>query len=126
MDDPSPESLEPLDPGTMGAELPDERVARNETVARRVNETIEDGRVNREGLVGFICECGQLGCNAVVELSLREYETVRAQPRQFAIVAGHDADFDREITRTSRYAIVAKQGRAGVIAESADPRAENT
>lgn len=124
MDDPSAEDLESLGPEAFGAEFADERVARNETVARRVNESIEDGRVNRDGLVGFICECGQLGCNAVVELSLREYESVRSQPRQFFIVAGHDAGFDHELSRTSRYAVVAKQGRAGVIAELTDPRGE--
>lgn len=103
--------------------LTDERVAYNETAARRVNEAIEEGRVERDGLSGFICECGQLGCNSVVELTLGEYEAVRSGSRQFLIVDGHEASFDSVILRWPRYAIVAKRGFAGAIAESTDPRA---
>lgn len=103
----------------------DERVAHNEVTARRVNEAIEEGRINREGIVGFVCECGQLGCNSVVELALREYESVRAEPRQFVVVSGHEADFEQVVRRTPDFAVVAKQGEAGEIAEQADPRAED-
>src|SRR5690349_15560238 len=49
--------------------LCEERVAHNEVVVRRVNEAIEEGLVNRTGTTGFVCECGQLGCNTVLELS---------------------------------------------------------
>ena len=42
----------------------DEQVALNETTFREVNEGIEAGRREREGLVPFVCECGEVGCNA--------------------------------------------------------------
>ena len=125
MGDPSPEQLDPLDAGALRGALPDDRVAHNETIARRVNEAIEDGRVSREGVGTFVCECGQLGCNAMLELSLQEYESLRSEARQFVVAAGHDADFDRAVSQNARYVVVVKQGRAGLIAELTDPRAED-
>jgi hypothetical protein len=124
VDDSFQERIDPATSGERGLDPPHERVARNETTARRVNEAIEAGRVTRDGLAGFLCECGRLGCNEVVELALGEYEAVRASARQFVIVDGHEADFDAVVSRTPRYAVVAKQGIAGTIAQQTDPRAE--
>ena len=112
--------------GGLGAPLPDELIARNETVARSVNEAIEAGRVTRDGPIAFVCECGQLGCNAVVELSLGAYETVRAHPRRFLLVAGHEAHFEEVVAGGGDYEVVVKHGAAGRIAEKTDPRAEGT
>jgi hypothetical protein len=125
MEESSHEQVSPVEPGELGASLCDERVARNETTARRINESIEEGRVERAGLTGFVCECGQLGCNSVVDLTLGEYERVRSGPRQFLIVDGHEANFDAVIERNARYAVVTKQGAAGRLAEATDPRAED-
>jgi hypothetical protein len=102
--------------------LPDERIAHNETVARSVNEAIEAGRVTRDGRAAFVCECGQLGCNAVVELTLQDYEAVRAHPRRFVLVAGHGAHFDEVIAEAGDHEVVVKHGVAGRIAEETDPR----
>lgn len=116
----------PVPPGVDGAGegLPDERIAHNETVARSVNEAIEAGRVTRDGPAGFLCECGQLGCNAVVELTLDAYERVRAHPRKFVLVPGHGAHFDEVVSDAGDYQVVVKQGAAGRKAEATDPRAE--
>jgi hypothetical protein len=124
MSDPAEEQIDPPESGSLDGLLPDERVAQNEVTARRVNEAIEEGLVNRDGRAGFICECGQLGCSAVVELTLREYEAVRVDGRQFVLVAGHEAAFDRVIQVRPGHSIVAKQGFAGAIADRTDPRAE--
>jgi hypothetical protein len=117
----------PIDPAAASAfgELPEERVAHNEVVARRVNEAIEAGLVNRDSPTGFLCECGQLGCNTVIDLCLSEYEVVRSKGRQFVLIAGHEARLDRVIHRTPAYAIVCKDGMAGDIAIASDPRAED-
>jgi hypothetical protein len=32
-----------------------------------------------------------LGCNQLVELSVREYEEIRAHPRRFVLVPGHES-----------------------------------
>jgi hypothetical protein len=123
MEESSHEQVGPVEPEDVGASLADERIADNEIVARRINESIEEGRVSRDGAAGFVCECGQLGCNAIVELTLGEYEQVRARPRRFLVVDGHGAGFDTVIDRRERYAIVAKLGAAGRKAEATDPRA---
>jgi hypothetical protein len=112
--------------GGPGAALPDERVAHNETVVRSINEAIEAGRVTRDGRCAFLCECGQLGCNAVIEMTLDEYEAVRADGRRFLLVAGHEAHFDKPLADVGDHRVVVKQGAAGRIAEQADPRAQDS
>jgi hypothetical protein len=100
----------------------EERVARNEAAFRKVNEAIEAGRRTRDGLVGFVCECARLGCNEIIELSLSEYEAVRADARRFAVRHGHETDAERVVETHKRYVVVLKRGRAGDIAEFTDPR----
>jgi hypothetical protein len=112
----------PVPPGGPGVPLPDERIAHNEAIARSVNEAIEAGRVTRDGPSPFVCECGQLGCNAVVEIPLGEYEAVRAHPRTFVLAAGHEAHVDEMVADGGDYHVVVKQGVAGQIAEETDPR----
>ena len=61
-------------------EQSERRLADNEAVFRNVNEGIVRGQwPGDEGQpVGFRCECARLGCNALVEISVREYERVRS------------------------------------------------
>jgi hypothetical protein len=102
---------------------PDEaRIARNEDAFRKVNEAIEQGRQTREGLVGFVCECGRLGCNEIIELTRPQYEAVRAHPRRFVVRHGHQAGVEQVVDTHERYLVVAKQGSAGDIAEYGDAR----
>lgn len=111
-----------VDDGHLHVDLKYEHVVRNQINARRINEAIEDGRITRDEDVSFICECGQLGCNAVIPLSLAAYECVRANPRQFLATVDHGARFDRLISWPTGYAIVIRDGRAGATAERTDPR----
>ena len=100
-----------------------ERITVNETLSRRVNEGIEEGRREREGLVPFVCECGALGCNDIVELTLREYEEVRSGSRSFLVMPGHGASFDIVRRQEERYDIVRKpDGPLGEYADRTDPR----
>lgn len=99
-----------------------ERVARNEAAFRKVNEGIERGRQTREGLVGFVCECGRLGCNEIIELLPSEYEAVRADARRFVVRNGHETGPEDVLEAHERYLVVAKRGIAGDIAELRDPR----
>jgi len=103
----------------------DEQVALNETTFREVNEGIEAGRSERSGRVPFVCECGEVGCNEIVEVTLPEYEDVRAGSRRFLVSPGHGASFDERLHENDRYAVVCKpEGPLGDIAERTDPRAE--
>ncbi len=104
-----------------------QRVAMNEATFRRVNEGME-ARQDPEGLLTFVCECGRLGCNKLIELTREEYEAVRANSRQFAIVEGHEIPESEEIVRrTERYTVVEKgDDPEAEIVEHTDPRKPRT
>ena len=104
-------------------ELDLERIARNEITYRRINEAIERGRHTRDGRVGFVCECGRIGCNDVIELTIDEYEAVRRDPTQFAVAPGHETPADRLVERGGgRFSRVVKVGEAAELAARSDPR----
>ena len=104
-------------------EATDEQIALNESTFRDVNEAIEAGRRDREGFVPFVCECGRLGCTSVIELTLREYEDVRAESRWFLVLPGHENEFEEHRLEDPRYTVVAKpDGPHGDIADETDPR----
>jgi len=103
-----------------------QRAGANEATIRDVNEGIERGQWpgEEDAPVGFRCECAQLGCNQLIELSVREYEDIRAHPRRFVVVPGHEApDVETVIEAGPRYVIVEKLDQAGEVAEQHDPRA---
>ena len=101
----------------------DAQIALNETTFRQVNEGIEEGRREREGLIPFLCECGEVGCNVVVQLTLREYERVRADSRSFLVAPGYGAGFDELGCEVERYSVVRKpDGPLGALADRTDPR----
>jgi predicted ThiF/HesA family dinucleotide-utilizing enzyme len=101
-----------------------QRVAMNEATFRRVNEGMEAGQ-DPEGMLAFFCECGRLGCNKLVELTRAEYEQVRANPRRFAIIDGHQIEEVEDVVhRTDRFIVVEKRGKPeSEIVEYTDPRA---
>jgi hypothetical protein len=101
------------------------RVSANESVFREVNEAIERGLWQGEegSLVAFRCECASLACDRMVDLTPIEYEHVRADPRRFLVLPGHElAIVERVVERHERYIVVEKQAKAGEAAEAADPR----
>ena len=104
----------------------EERVARNESTSREINEAIE--RVHQAAStpdhVRIVCECGRLECNRVIAITIAEYESVRADPRQFAVTRDHVmADVERVVAGTDRYAVVAKrEGTPAAVAIEEDPR----
>ena len=102
-----------------------ERIARNESAYRQVNEAIEAGRADSadDAPRPFVCECGQLGCNQLVELTMREYEGVRANPRRFLMLAGHEIpDVESVVERHDRYIVAEKHAHEAAIVEATDPR----
>ncbi|HET7051887.1 MAG TPA: hypothetical protein VFI54_26690 [Solirubrobacteraceae bacterium] len=101
------------------------RVARNESVAREVNEAIEHGRgpADVQAPLAFRCECGRLGCNTLIEVTMGEYERVRSHPRQFLVATGHEqTEFETVVRAGETYSVVEKQDEAGRLAEARDPR----
>jgi hypothetical protein len=105
------------------------RVGLNEAVFREVNERIGDVTrqfdVRRDEL-DLICECGDADCAERISMSLADYEQVRADPLQFAVVPGHDdASVEVVIARRKAYDLVRKHpGAPALLAVERDPRQE--
>lgn len=101
------------------------RAASNEATIRDVNEGIERGQWpgDEETPVGFRCECARLGCNRLVELTVREYEEIRSHPRRFVVLPGHElTDVETVVATRPGYVIVEKLDQAGEVAEQSGPR----
>ena len=70
-----------------------DRLGANEALFREINEGIERGQWpgEEDSPVSFRCECARLGCNELVELTVRKYE--RALPE----LPGHEVTLARRL-----------------------------
>ena len=103
------------------------RLAANEALFREVNEhvegTAEEFRVHADMQQAFICECTDAGCVERVTLTLAEYEDVRANPRRFLVVPGHELlEIERVVAERPDYNVVEKVGAGADVAEERNPR----
>ncbi len=101
-----------------------ERVGRNEALFREVNERIRE-ITTYDSDVEFLCECGDPACVRPIMMSLAEYEGVRADPKRFIVVPGHEIrDLEAVVETNDRFSIVEKfQGTLADLAAESDPRA---
>ena len=101
--------------------------ARTEALFRDVNERIAESaeRFDAES-TEFICECADAACAERVEVSLEEYEEVRADATTFLLAPGHSHDdIERVIDDRGRFHVVEKMHRAvRATVKRLDPRAE--
>ena len=104
------------------------RIAENEVRFRAANERIEDAGKRLgvdDSTLPFVCECGRPGCVVVIRASVRQYENVRAEPRQFLCASGHQITTDgiaRVVKEEIGFVVVEKLGVAGDVAAANDPR----
>jgi hypothetical protein len=98
-----------------------ERQARNESLIRTVNEQSRSGRASDrlaapEHQFEFQCECGEnSGCDAVVLMTLDEYERIRSQRDRFAVVPGHEnSEIERVVERDDGTSLSASSMRLNV------------
>ena len=102
------------------------RVGLNESIFRQVNEQIES--LNRDRGTGatmtVVCECADRECAERLEISLSEYEKVRADPHRYIVVPGHELpEFESVVESRDSYNVVQKvDGTAAALAEETDPR----
>jgi hypothetical protein len=101
------------------------RAAAAEVNGRQVNEAIERGTTATAAV--FVCECGHVGCNSTIELTIAAYESVRSGFERFLVVPGHELeDIEDIVERHETYLVVAKRdGQAVTIAAVTDERAGN-
>jgi chemotaxis response regulator CheB len=56
-------------------------------------------------------------------MNVDEYEVIRSEPAQFAVIAGHQIpDAEDVVVTHDHYLIVRKHGDAGIVANQSDPR----
>jgi hypothetical protein len=102
-----------------------QRIGLNESLFRETNEGIERGLWpgEEDQRVPFRCECARPDCARVIRLTPAVYEHVRANPRRFVVVAGHEVpSAEVVVERHPAYLLVEKVGDAGWVAEELDPR----
>ena len=123
-----PGATVPADNGPVGER--EERLARNETLYREVNERVAEvaeqfDEVQVQTPLGFICECGRADCAEPITTTLAEYEAIRAVPIRFAVAPGHELpEIETVVERHSAYLVVEKRDdEAQDVARETDPRA---
>ena len=102
-----------------------ERIARNEAAFRKVNEAMggREEPADGDGPGAYLCECGALGCNQLVELRRDQYEAVRANARRFFVLPGHEEpEVEAVVERHDTYLVVEKHESQADIPELTDPR----
>ena len=104
-----------------------ERLAKNEAVFRAANERMADWeeRHSRIETELYFCECSDPDCREKIALSAADYEGVRADPRHFFVVAGHEIpDIEDVIERHDDWLKVEKPAEMDAVIEPLDPRSD--
>lgn len=108
---------------------PDEmlRAARNQALYRQVNEKLEALNEAFENVLdaggAWVCECADLSCTRTMELTLGEYEALRAHPNRFAVLPGHVLpEVEVIVEERERYVVVEKLGLGASFAVETNPR----
>jgi hypothetical protein len=101
------------------------RVAKNEAASRETNEKIEQAHPrSADDYFRILCECGRSDCERVIAITIPEYEELRSDQREFAVVRTHVMPDAEEVVRdTERFTVVRKhEGTPAEVAEETDPR----
>jgi hypothetical protein len=109
--------------GSQDADHGRAKAARNQALMREVNERIAE--VSEEASeMQLLCECADLSCDVVLDISMLEYESIRSSSVRFPIALGHDLpDVEQVVEQNERYAVVEKVGKAAEVSAKLDPRA---
>ena len=102
------------------------RRARTEALFRDVNERIAESAQRFDAhSTQFVCECADANCTHRLEVTLDEYEDVRADGATFMLVPGHEHhDIERVIEKRGGFNVVEKvQRTVRETVRRLDPRA---
>ena len=105
-----------------------ERIARNESAFRELNESLE-GSIHRdraaEDFAGFLCECGDSDCDEIVRVQISAYEEIRQDSQLFFVVPGHEIPDAEDVVGEGEgdgYLVVRKHRDVAELSEQGDPR----
>ncbi len=104
-----------------------ERIGRRESVARRVNERLDELNESLATVtdqIVLMCECGNETCTDQISMPEADYERLRADPALFAIVPGHESpSVEGVVERHHGYDVIRKHpGSPTAFARETDPR----
>jgi hypothetical protein len=103
--------------------LSDERLARNEILFREINERLDEMAVPWSKTTDYLCECSEMSCTKIVELTNEEYEHVRSHATVFVVIPGHERpEIEKVVEKQEGYLLVEKLVAVDEILEQ-DPRA---
>jgi hypothetical protein len=75
----------------------------------------------------WVCECADTDCTEPMDLTVAEYESLRAHPNRFAVLPGHVyPQVERVVEENERYVVVEKLGAGATFAVEHDPRRHDT
>ena len=71
----------------------------------------------------FFCECLMAGCREKVPLTRAQYEAVRADPRRFFVVPGHQEEqLETVVERRDAYLVIEKPPDLDALVNATNPR----
>ena len=87
-----------------------ERIALNEALFKEVNRNIlKTSAEGRYEEAHFICECGELNCEAKISLPVETYRRIRQEKRLFFVKPGHEIPkAERVLEHHESYSLVQK------------------
>ena len=102
------------------------RAARNQAMFRAVNDKIRELNETFAVFTGtftIACECADAHCVGTISIKPADYETIRANPRRFAILPGHlDTDIESVVDEAECYQVAEKRGKAAAVADALAPQ----
>jgi hypothetical protein len=102
------------------------RAVETASAFRAANEQLE-AKADELGLgarpTPYLCECEDGRCTELIALTRVEYEEVRAYPKRFVVVAGHQEADARIVQEAPRFTVVEKIGEEGKLVAARNPRA---
>ena len=104
------------------------RLAENEVLFREVNERVStlSDRLGPDVPYEFLCECANADCTFRITLATAEYESVRADSRQFVVLPMHyTPEVETLVAEHDTHWIVRKTGETGEYVEQLDPRSRS-
>ncbi len=108
----------------MSTKTPVDKLVENEAMFRQKNETVQkdiktlneialsqrdEEPISEETVLNFYCECSDENCRLRIPMSLKQYEHIHENRKQFIVVNDHEVSLvENVVERTKHYTVVKK------------------